>query len=219
MEKFRRTTRLKFTNQKSKFMRIYFTQGLLVVFALALFSCSNNSKENSTETKRSARNDSTMRRGKNYLTDCKKLLAEARRMDSILLNQTEVDKTSANKAIHTFTDFAYYCASDSSSPVYLIKAAQVARAINNIPQAKIALDKCIETYPQFQNRPAAMFLLAQLYDERTYLNDEVEAKKIYEQIINEYPKSDWTLSAKGALTFIGKSDEEIMREFKKKQQK
>jgi len=199
-------------------MRVRFIGALCLVAFLSI-SCSNNSAKNSYEDKKIVKPDSNEHLGKNYFTDCKKLYAEARRMDSILLTETEINKTSATKAIKAFTDFSSYCASDSLSPVYLIKTAQVARAINNIPQAKLVLERCIETYPSFKNRPAALFLLAQLYDENTYLNNEHEAKKLYEQIINEYPKSDWAMSAKGAISFLGKSDEEILKELKKKQRK
>jgi outer membrane protein assembly factor BamD (BamD/ComL family) len=187
------------------------------VLLLFLFSCSTGSNDENAKAKEAK--DSNYHSPKAYFTDCKKYYAEARKMDSILLQQTQVDKNSANKAIKAFTDFAYYCVNDSLSPVFLIKTAQVARVINNIPQAKLALDKCLETYPNFKNRPAAIFLLAQLYDEPGYLNDEKEAKKLYEQIINEYPKSDWALSAQGAIVFLGKSDEEILKEFKKKNNK
>ena len=151
-----------------------------------------------------------------YTQNCAALYAEARKMDSILLGQTEVVPSSANAAMKAFTDFAYYCASDTLGPVFLIKTAQVARAVNNIPQAKVALEKCVENYPSFSNRAAAIFLLAQLYDEPTYLNNEHEAKKLYEQIISDYPKSDWAKSAKGAIQFLGKSDEEILEILKKK---
>lgn len=196
-------------------MQIKFLPGFLLAFIVFTFSCTDKSAKKE-EKPSAAKTDADYHLGKNYLTDCKKLYAEARREDSILLGETEVNKTSATRAMKAFTDFAFYCASDTLSPVYLIKTAQVARAINNIPQAKLVLDKCVETYPDFKNRPAALFLLAQLYDEDTYLNNESEAKKLYEQIINEYPKSDWALSAKGAITFLGKSDEQIMRELKKK---
>jgi TolA-binding protein len=102
------------------------------------------------------------------------------------------------------------------SPVYLVKTAQIAQAINNIPQAKVVLDKCIADYPNFKNRPAALFLLAQLYDEPTYLNNEQEAKLLYQKIIDEHPKSDWAQSAKGAIKFIGMSDNQIMEQLKKR---
>jgi outer membrane protein assembly factor BamD (BamD/ComL family) len=126
-----------------------------------------------------------------------------------LFSQTELDTISAQKAIIAFTDYANYCQTDSLSPIFLIKTAQVARAINNIPQAKVVLDKCIADYPNFKSRPAALFLLAQLYDDNNYMNDENEAKRLYQKIIDEYPHSDWTMSAKGAIEFIGKSDIEI----------
>jgi TolA-binding protein len=200
-------------------MRYSFILFASVATILLNYSCTNNSDKLDTSEKKVKTIDSNYRLAKNFLTDCKKLYAEARKMDSILLLETEINKASANNAIKAFTDFSFYCQSDTMCPIYLIKTAQVARAINNIPQAKVALDRCIETYPSFRNRPAALFLLAQLYDENTYLNDEAKAKKLYEEIINDYPKSDWALSAKGALAFIGKSDDEILKEFKKKKKK
>ena len=185
-------------------------------FLLVLFSCSDK-KQNSTSE--SSKQDSVSRSNKSFLTDCKKLLADARKMDSLLLTQTEVDQSSANKAIVAFADYANYCHNDSISPVYLIKCAQVARAINNIPQARLVLENCVQNYPRFKDRPAAIFLLAQLYDENTYMNDESEAKKLYEQIVEEYPASDWALSAKGAIGFLGKSDEQIMKQLKTNKKK
>jgi tetratricopeptide (TPR) repeat protein len=148
--------------------------------------------------------------------DCDSIKRLALQSDSILLSQMEINEASARTAIKAFADFANFCPTDSLSPIYLIKCAQVARAIKQVPQAKVVLEKCINDYPQFKDRAAAMFLLAQLYDEVTYLNNEQEAKRLYEQILSEYPKSDWAQSAQGALLFLGKSDAEILKELKKK---
>jgi tetratricopeptide (TPR) repeat protein len=183
-----------------------------LLFFLLFLACTDKKENPSSEN--SKKDTAVSRSNKTFLTDCAKLLADARKMDSLLLKQTEVDPPSANKAIVAFADFANYCHNDSLSPVYLIKCAQVARSLNNIPQAKIVLDKCVQDYPRFKDRPAAMFLLAQLYDEDTYLNDESEAEKLYQQIIDEYPTSDWALSAKGAIGFLGKSDEQIIKQLK-----
>lgn len=185
---------------------------LFVLTALFLFSCSEEKKEAVAETTSPAAVPAS-----GFMADCNKLKRQAFRMDSILLGQTEMDEASAKKAIVAFTEFANGCENDTLVPVYLIKTAQVARAINNIPQAKIALDHCIATYTNFRDRPAAIFLMAQLYDEVTYLNDEQKARELYQKIIDEYPKSPWASSAKGALLFIGKSDREIMEELKRKQ--
>jgi outer membrane protein assembly factor BamD (BamD/ComL family) len=188
----------------------------IVLLSFLMMACKTPSTDSQKQTSTSTQLDTAPRLIKNYFGDCKKLRQAAKSMDSTLLNELDLDKTLATKAIKAFTDYAYYCQGDSLSPIFLIKTAQVAKAINNIPQAKIVLDRCIENYPQFYDRAAAIFLLAQLYDENTYMNNEMEAKRLYQQIIDEYPKSDWAVSAKGAIHFIGKSDEQIAREFLKK---
>jgi tetratricopeptide (TPR) repeat protein len=191
---------------------------LSIAIFIFLSACSNNQSVDAIVTKKDSvvtASDSLNKPLKSYSADCKNLVVEAKRMDSLLLKEMEVKVDVANQAIKAFTDFAYYCSNDSLCPIYLIKTAQVAQSINNIPQAKIVLDKCVDEYPNSIHRPAAMFLLAQLYDEATYLNNEAEAKRIYEKIISEYPKSDWAKSSKGALNFVGKSDEQIMQSLKK----
>ncbi len=195
-------------------MNLKIISAALVIFSTLMFACGEEA-EKKADT-RPSEGDTLQRIGKTYLTDCKVLYARARSMDSLLLQETTVNADHAKKAIAAFTDFAYYCQSDSMSPIYLIKTAQVARAINSTPQAKLALDRCVETYLNSPHRAAALFLLAQLYDEPGYLNDENEARRRYQEIIQEYPKSDWAVSAKGALNFIGKTDEQILREFEKK---
>ena len=197
-------------------------KNLVIKFCILFLitSCSNSLQEKSfKENKNDSINkkkasDSAIRANKLYLYDCAKLLQEAKRMDSILLTEMEVKIEIANKAIKAFTDFAYYCGSDSVCPIYLIKTAQVAVSVNNIPQAKLVLEKCISEHNSSKHLPAALFLLAQLYDETTYLNNENEAKKIYETIIKDFPNSDWAKSSRGALKFIGKSDEQILQELK-----
>lgn len=186
---------------------------LLHLSMACFYSChqTNNPTKNA-HTKQ----DSLAKKQEPSFTNCVAYFTQAKILDSTLLTQTDIDNALANKAIQAFTDFAYYCKTDSMAPVYLIKTAQVARAINNIPQAKKVLEYCIENHKTFKDRAAAMFLLAQLYDEKIYLNNEKEALKLYQQIIEQYPKSPWAESAEGAIAFLGKSDEEIIRQLKNK---
>lgn len=188
---------------------------ILTILATCFFVSCSVKNDGPADTK-SETADSSKTISKKFIVDCGQLKRDAIKMDSILLGQIEVDEPSAKKAIVAFTEFANYCDTDTLSPVFLIKTAQVARVINHIPQAKTALDQCIAAYPHFRDRPAALFLLAQLYDENTYLNNEQEAKALYQKIIDEHPKSPWANSAKGAIAFIGKSDKQIMEELKKK---
>jgi hypothetical protein len=187
-----------------------------IALSIVLFSCSQPETQKPVASIEKDKPEARIKRGD---VDCDKIKRRAYRMDSVLMTETEVNNVSATQAIEAFTDFVWYCANDSLSPVFLVKTAQVARAINNIPQAQKALETCINDYRRFTNRPAALFMLGQLYDDEHYLNDEHEAKKYYQMIIDEYPQSDWTPSARAAISFLGKTDEQIMKEFRQKEKK
>ena len=49
-----------------------------------------------------------------------------------------------------------------------------------------------------------------------YLNDDEQAKTIYEEVIAKYPTSTYANDAKAAIKNLGKTDEELIKEFKKK---
>lgn len=186
-------------------------------FMLMLSNCSTNSSPSSAQgiTDSVASNKASATETLTS-TDCLVLKANARKMDSSLLKQMNLDRTLGNAAIKAFLDFAHYCQQDSACPIFLIKTAQVAQALQNYEQAKIALETCIANYPNFKNKAAALFLLGQLYDEVTQLNDENKARSYYLQIIKDYPRTEWATSAEGAMALLGKSDAEILNQFEKK---
>lgn len=144
---------------------------------------------------------------------CDVLLAQAHKMDSILLNGTSLSRPLADQSITAFENYVSHCKNDSIAPVYLIKGAQVAQAVMNFQKSKSLLQTCLDSFPGFKNRAAAMFMLAQLYDEHNMLNNEAEAKKIYNDIIYKYPKTPWAENARYAIENLGKSDEDLVKEF------
>ena len=149
-------------------------------------------------------------------TDCEKYYAQAKASDVILTRALVLDKTVASKAIADFNTYASNCKNDSLAPVFLFKAGQVAHAIGNFTQAQAMLNKCLNEYSDFKNRGAVLFLLAQIYDDPKMLNNEEEAKKLYEQIMKEYPKTSYAIDSKSAIQNLGKSDEQLVQEFLKK---
>jgi tetratricopeptide (TPR) repeat protein len=190
----------------------------LLVFTFIICSCG----EKEQVTQQISTPDTTSNKGAYTETrpsDCGVAYKEVLALDSVLMQHAEINQAVANEAIKKFADFAYYCESDSLSPVYLIKVAQIALAINNPNQAKVVLEKCIDNYPKFNNRPVAIFLMAQLYHEPKWLNNPDEARKWYQKIIDDFPKTDWSTSAAAAMQLIGKTDEQIIQEFEKKNSK
>lgn len=152
----------------------------------------------------------------NYVADCKVLRDEAMRADSVLLMQVEANDSLGNAAIHSFTDYGYYCRFDSLAPVYLVKAAQVARVVGKYKQAEQALQYCIEEFRDFRDRPAAIFLLAQLYEDASYMQDGEKARQYYKKILTEHPRSVWAKNAEAAMSLVGMTEEQLIQTLKKK---
>lgn len=150
------------------------------------------------------------------LSSSSKLFNEAKRLDNILLKATVVNNDIAEQAIKAFYDYSSNCKTDTLAPVFLIKAGQVAQSIRKFTQAQDFFKKCIDDFPKFRGRGAAMFLLAQLYDDASMLNDESEARTIYHQLIREYPDSPYANDAKACIQNLGKTDEQLIQEFMKK---
>ncbi len=172
---------------------------------LGLVSCSNNQ----TVTTNPSDNQPTT----NFNLNCLNALKNAQHCDSILLVATSFSKIDAENAVTAFTIFASTCKDDSLAPVFLLKAGQVAQSLGKFTQAMDCFNKCINIYDKFKNRGVAMFLLAQLFDDSKMLNNEEEAKKIYEEITKQYPKSEWAINAELCIKNLGKTDEELMKEF------
>ncbi len=148
--------------------------------------------------------------------NCEAYYKDALHFDSILLKATNLNKQVGETAVNAFNKYASECKNDSLAPMFLIKAGQVAQSIGNYTQAQILLKKCADEFPNFKNRGAALFLLAQLYDDVSMLNNEAEAKTMYQQIIKEYPNSAWERDSKASLNNLGKTDEQLIQEFLKK---
>lgn len=187
-----------------------------VVFLL-FYNCSGGKTEEHTSTE--AKDSSKVETNSVYTNECRTLYLDAIKNDSIILAATEVNPEVGNKAIKAFADFAYYCPNDTLAPVFLLKAGQIAASINNLPQAQICFERCYKDFPNFNNRGAAMFLLAQMYDEVTQLNDEDKARELYGKIINSFPNTEWAKNANDARGLLGKTDEQIIKEFEKKNAK
>jgi TolA-binding protein len=61
-----------------------------------------------------------------------------------------------------------------------------------------------------------MFLKAFVYEDQ--LHDLNKAKKYYEEFLEKYPDSDFADDARISLQNLGKSPEELIKEFEEKQQ-
>jgi len=126
----------------------------------------------------------------------------------------EVNPSVADMAIKSYTDFATQFPEDSLSADFLFKAAEVSTANQQYPQALSLYQTIDAKYPKFKLAPESLYLQAYLLD--NFLNDDVKAKPIYELVIARYPNLPYAQDAKAAIANLGKSDEELIKAFEKK---
>ena len=100
----------------------------------------------------------------------------------------------------------------------LLKAAGLAKTIEKPQKAVELYGKVANEMPQHAKAPTALFMLAFVYEND--LGDLATAKTTYELFLQRYPNDpDFADDAQNSLKMLGKSPEEIIREFEKMQEK
>ena len=122
----------------------------------------------------------------------------------------------ATITIDAYEQYAESFPDDSLSAEYLFKAADLYRAKRNFEPALAIYDKIQSTYGDFPKVPQTIFLQGFVYEND--LKDMPKAKERYETFLAKYPDHDLAKDVKFSLTHLGKSPEEIIKEFTEKQE-
>ncbi len=126
-----------------------------------------------------------------------------------------LDRKKANQLSYLYEKWAHEHKDHEKAPDYLLKAADVSMNLNN-PRRSIGLfDQILKNYPQSKNASSALFLKAFVYDDQ--LKDYVNAGKYYAEFIEKFPESPFINDAEASLKNLGKSPEELVKEFEKNQ--
>lgn len=132
-------------------------------------------------------------------------------------NGTVVDTNQAEAFIETAEGYASIVqASNPDKYVDLIlKAAGVAKSMGNANQSIRLYYRVAEKMPQHPKAPTALFMMGFVYEND--LNDLAKAKTTYEDFLKRYPNDpDYADDAKTSLQLLGKTPEQIVREFQEK---
>ena len=133
----------------------------------------------------------------------------------VLLQDGTLLADSAQKLISLYSNYSDNYPQDSIATEYLFNAIDISL---NLPQPQKTLqliDRYLELYPQDSQAGTALFFKAFLYDQQ--LGDLDSAKQYYEQFLAQYPDHDFTDDAQAALKHLGKSPEELIKEFEANQ--
>lgn len=131
-------------------------------------------------------------------------------------NGVVTDKAKANTFIETAEGYSLIVQAEKPDKYVdlIMKAAGVAKSIGD-PNKAIRLYYLVaEKMPQHPKAPTALFMMGFIYEND--VNDLVKAKATYESFLKLYPNDpDYADDAQNALKLLGKSPEEIIREFEK----
>ncbi|MGB3546087.1 MAG: hypothetical protein WBA17_03885 [Saprospiraceae bacterium] len=101
-----------------------------------------------------------------------------------------------------------------NNPALAYRAAEVARATGDFSKGIAYYDYVENSSQPFDQRPMALFMRAFTYDEN--VKDLEKARRDYEAFIAKYPDHDFADDAALLLKNLGRSEEDILREYEEK---
>jgi len=110
--------------------------------------------------------------------------------------------------------YAMLLPKENRAPEFLFKAAETARSIRQFPKAIDIYTWIFEKYPTYEKAPQSLFLKGFTLDNDMKKKDE--AKVIYEEFLEKYPKDDFADDTKFLLENLNTPDDEIIKSFEKK---
>lgn len=141
------------------------------------------------------------------------------KLDQEMGGANVTDKAKAQEYIQTSETLAALVEKKNENQYVdvILKAAGLAKTIGQ-PQKAIELyQKVANGLPNHPKAPTALFMLGFVYEND--LNDLDKARAIYQDFLKKYPNDpDFADDAQNSLQNLGKSPEELIKEFEEKQQ-
>ncbi len=117
----------------------------------------------------------------------------------------------ANELIASYLEFSTEYADHELAPEMLFKAADISINFPNTRRTLVLLNRITDNYPAFEKVGLAAFLKAFVYD--TQLGDTARARTLYQEFIEANPAHAFVPEAEAAIRNLGKSPEDLIREF------
>jgi tetratricopeptide (TPR) repeat protein len=185
-----------------------------VIGILFACSCGNNGKKSDSDTNADSIRARAFRKPQPLRAQFAATIKQAQ--DSMRTGQDKpFNANVANGLIKAYLDYATAFPDDSLAPDYYYRAGEIATRAGNYDQAIFLFEKIGDKYPEYKYVVEAQYEEAMIYDGKLPGQTE-KAREIYERIIKNYPKHKLAEDAKIAITHLGKSDEELVKEFEKK---
>lgn len=124
------------------------------------------------------------------------------------------DMAKAKELVDMYINYANQHPNDVASPDFLFKAADISMNLSSANNTIALFNRILMEYPNYKNTSTIMFLKGFVYEDQ--LQDYKNAGKCYIEFLEKYPDSDFTDDAKVSLENLGKTPEELIKEFESK---
>jgi TolA-binding protein len=126
-----------------------------------------------------------------------------------------VDKGKAVELVGMYENYADNYPDDSMAVENLFKAAELCLNLGEGQRAIELYGRVITEYPDFRKVPECYFLTGYVYE--NYLGDLENAKIIYSAFLEKYPDNDFADDAEISIQNLGKTPEELIKQFEEQQ--
>lgn len=157
------------------------------------------------------------------LTGCQpsqeEMKADIEEAEAALYGQGEdfkFDEAKAQTAVTAYDEYIMRYPEDTLSSTYLFKSAELKKALRDFDGAIADYKKLATDYPEADKAPQGVFLQGFIYENE--LGDTENARVHYEEFLEKYPDHELADDVEFSLTHLGKSADEIIREFEMKAQ-
>ena len=144
----------------------------------------------------------------------RQLNAEIIRLQSRLATQPDatLDLKTAQQLIDRSQLYARNFPQDSLAPVYLFRAADVARGIGQYDLSVTLWEKVQQIYPGFSKVPDALFMQGFTYENN--LKNTCLARQCYKFFLQRYPQHHLRRTVQTSLQQLDKTPAELIEQFK-----
>lgn len=146
-----------------------------------------------------------------------KLKTEIKTMEDVLFADANkmIDKEKARELIDKYIQYGDEYPESQDAPQMLFQAGDMAMNLNMSKEAVEIFDRIMNNYPDYDKTPQCLFLKGYIYENS--LGNLKVAKKIYEEFLEKYPDDEFADDAEVSIKNLGKSPEELIREFEEQQ--
>ena len=145
------------------------------------------------------------------------LLQTIRAAEAKLKTSQTINNFDGNLTVTAYNNFANHFPNDTLSAAFLFNAGGLESSMGD---SKMALDfyaRVIKQFPNSRLVPECLLVEGFIYDNN--LNDTAKARAKYQELINRFPNDSISTQAKQAIKYLGKTPEEIGKEFEEKNKK